>query len=296
MIIFPHIGNHGRLGNQLFQLAALKSLGKRNNCDICLYDEIDRRHYDGQESLLNFFNHGITLRNRESVERLIWYEYIQNNDSVWKHIFDENYKNIKPNTAIHGKFESEQYFIEYKQYIKDSLEFRNDINEMAEKYIDEIKHLYPGKSVVGIHIRRGDFINNLAFNRDTYYERNLLSYIGYCSEKYFKEDENVFLIFTGGSHDNINTDDITWCKAYLPKWRNVHFCEENREIIDFAILAKCEHTILTSKSTFGWWASYLNKNKDKKIYVPCHSIGPKVDNPDSFWSEEFIQVTLPTSY
>lgn len=295
MIIFPYIGKNGRLGNQLFQVAALISLGKKNNCDICLYDEIDRTYCDGQESLLNYFNHGVTMRNREFVERLVSYEYVQNNDSIGKHIFDEQFKKVKPNTAIDGKFESEQYFIEYKQYIKECFEFRDDINEIAEKYIDGIKQLYPNKSLVGIHIRRGDFINNLKFNKDKYYDKNLLSYIGYCSEKYFKEDEYVFLIFTGGNHNNLNSDDITWCKTYLPKWRNVHFCEENREIVDFAILAKCEHAILTSKSTFGWWAAYLNKNKDKRIYVPQKSIGPVIYNPDNFWPAEFIQVTLPTS-
>lgn len=286
--------NGGRLGNQLFQIAALKALALKNNCDAYLSDDIDTVCDDGQFCLLNCFKHNTQLINREYSYSLVNNVYEQNYSLMHTGIFDKEYHNVKPYTAVEGQFESEQYFKEYKKEIKESLELRDDIDDTAAAYINEIKDMYSNKPIVAIHLRRGDVIYDLYYNTDTKYESNMLKFINYCKETYFSNTDCVFLIFSGGAQDNSNTDDINWCRQNLPEWKNIHFCEGKNDITDFAIFTKCSHAILTSNSTFGWWGSYLIKNEGKRIYVPRSSIGCW-KNPDFFWSEEFIQVTMPTS-
>lgn len=48
---------------------------------------------------------------------------------------------------------------------------------------------------------------------------------------------------------------------------NIYYSDFYDEMKDFCLLTSCDHNINTN-STFSWWASYLNKNINKKIYVP----------------------------
>ena len=55
MITFPQLGQVGRLGNQLFQYAALKGLGLRKNYTVKI-PRFDDLIWHGQECLLKNFN------------------------------------------------------------------------------------------------------------------------------------------------------------------------------------------------------------------------------------------------
>ena len=55
MITFHKLGQMGRLGNQLFQYAALKSLALKNNYDIKIPNP-NHVSWHGQQCLLNEFN------------------------------------------------------------------------------------------------------------------------------------------------------------------------------------------------------------------------------------------------
>jgi hypothetical protein len=184
--------------------------------------------------------------------------------------------------AVRGHFESELFFKEYKEYITSMFTFTDSIEEFANEYIRSIKNKYPDKEIVAIHFRRGDY-------RETHETPEVfLQYIYYARNIQFNEDKYIFLLFTGGNQQkgNSNESDMNWCKQHIP---NSLFCEVNDTIKDLAIMTKCDHMILTTKSTLGWWGAYLNKNPSKKIVVPGISIGPTF-NPDLFWPSEFIKV------
>lgn len=55
MISFPSIGRYGRLGNQLFQYAAGRSLALHHNTDLFINDP-ETSEWHGQKCLLNNFN------------------------------------------------------------------------------------------------------------------------------------------------------------------------------------------------------------------------------------------------
>jgi len=56
----------------------------------------------------------------------------------------------------------------------------------------------------------------------------------------------------------IVSDDAKWCytQPYL-NFSNVYIHDENTTpAVDLALLAECDHIIL-SRGTFGWWGAYL---------------------------------------
>jgi hypothetical protein len=278
MFFFPEIGRCGRLGNQMFQLAALKALALKNNSQVYLPEDLDTRVADGQNCLLHNFKHTIPSIDPSKCNHLELFREAEDHLSV----LDRRFFDINSSMALHGHFESELFFKDYKEDIKSMYTFIDSIDAITTEYINSIKQKYPSKEIVGIHFRRGDY-------RETHETPQVfLRYIYYARSLMFDHDKYIFLLFTGGNQQkgNSNESDMNWCKQHMP---NTLFCEVNDTIKDLAIMTKCDHMILTTKSTLGWWGAYLNKNPTRKIVVPGISIGPTF-NPDLIWPTEFIKV------
>ena len=57
-------------------------------------------------------------------------------------------------------------------------------------------------------------------------------------------------------------------------------------------ISLCNHNIM-SNSSFSWWGSYLNKNKDKRIFVPSLWFGPKGEkNFDDVYEPEWEKINV----
>lgn len=71
---------------------------------------------------------------------------------------------------------------------------------------------------------------------------------------------------------NIISNDIEYCKSYeiLNNFKdkiNLNFIENSDEIESFYIMTTCKGGIM-SNSSYSWWGSYINKNKNKKFIMP----------------------------
>jgi len=278
MYFFPELGRWGRLGNQMFQLAALKALSLKNKSQAYIPEDLYSRTHDGQSCLLHNFKHTIPSIDPFECSHLKLFREAENHLDV----LDRRFFDISGSMAVHGHFESELFFKDYKEDIIYMYTFVESIDAISKEYIESIKQQYPHKEIVGIHFRRGDYRES----HDT--PELFLQYIHYAKSVMFDDDKYIFLLFTGGNQQkgNSNESDMNWCKQHIP---NTIFCEVNDTIKDLAIMTKCDHMILTTKSTLGWWGAYLNKNPQKKIVVPGVSIGPTF-NPDLFWPDEFIKI------
>jgi len=55
------------------------------------------------------------------------------------------------------------------------------------------------------------------------------------------------------------SDDMRWCVEQMPthRLRHVEFLSTHDPVVDLAVLAMCQHTII-SVGTFGWWAAWLS--------------------------------------
>lgn len=137
------------------------------------------------------------------------------------------------NILLTGYFQSEKYFIEY----------RNEVLT-AFGYHWEMK-----KGVVAVHNRRGDYL--------IYKEKH-----PYYGEDWILRAMNFF----PGYRFRFFSDEISWAKEKFGHRDDCEFSEGSIEQ-DLIDISCCEHHI-NSSSTYSWWGAWLNRNPDKIIITP----------------------------
>jgi hypothetical protein len=246
MITHQSIGYSGRLGNQMFQYAALKAISLETGFSCFLPDNTKVKS-DGAFNFTNnkWIPYKLDLLNVFEITTPILNVQTNFTYQEKEFMFEPEIFNINDNTAIEGYFQSYKYFDKYKDIILSEFTFKKEILYKCFNIISK----YQNK--VAIHVRRGDYVNHPGFWTITqeYLQASL---------SYFNDKEYTFLIFS---------DDMEWCKSIFPE--GVVFMESNNQFIDLCLMSMCEHNII-SNSSFSWWAAYLNKNDNKKIIAPSN--------------------------
>ena len=267
MITFLNLGKHGRLGNQLFQYAALKSIALKNGYE-CKIPNPDTMHWHGQQCLLGEFNIEAEVLSEEDIRSI---QQIASEPSP--HFFYEQFFKIPDNSGIHGYFQSTYYFEEFKDQICKELTPKKEYLEFAENYLAPLRE--DGSEVVSLHLRRGDntdgtnpeYSNFYGINNAFDEESIFGSYLNKAMTK-FENKKVKFLVFSGGSRDTDDLEDIEWAKKYFGG-TNFHVSETSDPMKDFSLIMSCDHNITCHLTTFGWWAAYLNPNPNKIVVAPA---------------------------
>jgi hypothetical protein len=266
MITFQKLGNYGRLGNQLFQYAALKSLSLRKNYQLVLPNNEFNRLTNFQLRVHYAPVSSIPVQNI----------YCESNFS-----YDESFFNSKDHTSFEGYFQSEKYFKDISYIIKREFILNNkDITNQCLNTINKIKQKHPNQKISGMHIRRGDNVpadSNFAtadgaqfkINKEDYHPLLEKKYIDYCLNEF---QNDVKLVFSDSQKD------IEWCKQNL-KGENLYFIGGNSDLFDFEIMQYCDNLSI-SNSSFSWWSAWLNKNKHKRIIAPYKWFGKAYSQHD----------------
>tara|TARA_R110000851_G_scaffold20643_3_gene62313 strand:+ start:2151 stop:3026 length:876 start_codon:yes stop_codon:yes gene_type:complete len=268
MVSFVELGRMGRLGNQLFQYAALKSLALNKGYEVKIPDPSNCEWHE-QPCLLGNFSLECDYLNRADVEtiRHAYYEPDINR-------YDRNILNLPDNTNLSGFFQSTKYFEAHRGQIKREFTLKGDIENESKERLAQIKKDNKCE-IVSLHLRRGDLtdgttndpVNYLGY-QDNFDENSIFGrYLG-LAKKVFENKKVKFLVFSGGSRsNNNNTSDIDWCKNKLIGDEYI-FSEGNSALQDFSLIKNCDHNITSHSTTFGWWAAYLNEHKDKIVCAP----------------------------
>lgn len=266
MITFLNLGRHGRLGNQLFQYAALKSIALKSGYE-CKIPNPATMHWHGQQCLLGEFNIEAEILTDDDIKTI---QHLVSEPSP--HFFYEQFFNVPDKSGIHGYFQSTHYFEEFKEQICKELTPKKEYLEFAEEYLAPMRE--DGAEIVSLHMRRGDmsdgtnpdYINfygaNDSFEEDSIFGR----YLAKAMRIY--EDKNVkFLIFSGGSRSGDDREDIIWANEFFDDAK-FHISNTNDPMKDFSLIRSCDHNITCHLTTFGWWAAYLNPNPEKIVVAP----------------------------
>jgi hypothetical protein len=232
----------GGVGNQLFQIATTIALALRNNDTFCF--DID--------------NHRIGLQGRNaSMYKPNLYRKLNNNKINNTNIFEQDgfhFSEIpyRENLKIIGYFQSEKYFIDYRNEILDLFEPSNEIISYINKKYGDILT----KKTCSLHVRHGDYLTLAAHHQPLqmkYYQEAMSHF----------DDDTLFIVFS---------DDIDWCKSVF-KGDNFVFITNEQDYVDLYLMSLCKNNIIAN-SSFSWWGSWLNKNEDKKVISPSKWFGP----------------------
>jgi len=255
MITFNKIGYMGRLGNQMFQYAALMGVASKTgytygipikkNCEIdehgC-YDKHLNKWIACKFDLADCFN--ILTTDSSDVSNSNVY-----NETM--HEFNQNIFNIEDSTDLMGYFQTEKYFKHIESDVRNTFTFNDEIISECLKF----KSNY--KNIVSIHFRRGDYIGDA----DKFPPLELEYY--QMAINMFDDKEYTFFIFS---------DDIEWCKSIFGNTEKIVYIEGNNQFVDMCLMSMCEHNIIAN-STFSWWAAWLNSNPNKRIIAPSKWFG-----------------------
>jgi galactoside 2-L-fucosyltransferase 1/2 len=210
----------GRLGNQLFQFAAITSIARHNRMNICIRE-------GGNPDLALFFDGVGDGLSCDAVQP--WRYEMEDVSRQWK-----SFELHHQDTLVEGFFQSYKYI---ERDLRTKLHFKPLLMSHARAFLQS----YPERVLVGIHVRRYE---------SQYLKKPSGSYFENAMEYFTHRYIDVGFV--------VVSDDPDWCSEmdYFKK-KDVHIVPEHQHYaVDMAILAACDHIII-SVGTFGFWAAYL---------------------------------------
>jgi len=250
------IGPYGRLGNQMFQYAALIGVATKQGLEYGVdYRRGDSRTWkefpvDNTFSLMGI-DKPFNLSAKECLSQYPSYE-----EARHEFHFQEKFFRCGDNVMLYGYFQTDKYFSHCQEIIRKEFTFRPEIVEEAKKFLADKS----SRETVSIHIRRGDYLADSAHGicDSSYYERAIATQ--------FSDKPYNFIVIT---------DDTPWAKTNVAKADNIFVCEAGNQYVDMCVMSLCDHNIIVN-STFSWWASWLNINPNKKIVAPSKWFGERL--------------------
>lgn len=290
MITYLNLGFNGRLGNQLFQYAAIKAAAFKNNFILKL-PNLNDRTWHGQKCLLNNFNLNYELITEDDIKNIKY--FIQEPSDVAGK-YTSILEHVEDFSSIDGFFQNTKYFINFKKQIDEEISIKKSILDKEQIFIDKIRNNYP--LLVSLHIRTGDMLDgtNPIYNKyygSSPFDQNSIfgNYINKCIS-YYDNKKTKFLVFVGGSRSGNDIKDINWAQSFFTD-KKFLVNSSNNPIKDLARISLCDDNIVSFSSTFSWWGAYLNKNVNKKIFCPKNFHFDEMNKyREGFYPTDWIQI------
>ena len=238
MIGFNALGQLGRLGNQMFQFAALKGIARNRGFEYCFPPTKNTNEWTDHQ-LFNPFKLGSTTQlNVQFID--------SDRPTVMEETFFFNEKlfNECPDwISLQGFFQTEKYFKHIRDELLKDFEFRDEILEPAQKTMSY------WKNPIALHIRRTDYTtnpNHTALSMD-YYEKALSEF----------DDSSEVIIFS---------DEPQWCmEQKLFESDRFMISETGNNYMDMCLMTLCSGHIIAN-SSFSWWGAWLSSSQ--KVVAP----------------------------
>lgn len=263
MISFNQIGSMGRLGNQMFQYAALRGIAATKD-----YDWLIPPRWNPAPDNYGLFD---VFEMTNCKDDNIGY----GNESLayvcGEFHYDENYiNNMLDGVDISGYFQTEKYFKHIEDSIREDFTFKKELLDIAKQFVPE--------NSIFLHVRRGD--PNLVGRRGERWSYQVQpQYHPVCEPEYYiKSLEH----FDSNRPVIVLSDVIEWCKdqdwlkgdRFIFSDASLQTFSDGAAIpdIDLAIMALCDDAVIAN-SSMSWWGAWLIKNPSKTIIAPQRWFG-----------------------
>ena len=242
-VTFNGLGDNekfGRLGNQLFQIAATIGVARRNHVAYVFpswkYSSFFQKALPQTKFRLS--------ANKTYYEKSFTYQPID----------------IYCSINLSGFFQSEKYFAHCENEVRKVFTPHPRISEQLKTRFGK---LLAGRTC-SVHVRRTDYLENSNFTD--------LASTSYYEEAIGRLDEKTrFIVFS---------DDISWCKRLFHGKRFIFIEGKSDicDIYDLFLMARCQSHIIAN-SSFSWWGAWLNANPDKIVIAPAQWFAGEFANP-----------------
>ncbi|XP_056398435.1 galactoside alpha-(1,2)-fucosyltransferase 2-like isoform X2 [Hyla sarda] len=228
----------GRLGNLMGQYATLYALAKMNGHKAYIVPDM-------YNQLSKIFKIRLPVLHQDVMNRIQWRHYgLQDWMSDEYRYIEGEYVNLV------GYPCSFTFYHHIRDEILREFTFHDFIKEESNAYLEKIRGNKKNITFVGVHVRRGDYVQVMP---NTW--KGVIADKGYLQKAtdYFRNKyENPLFVVT--------SNEMDWCKENINNsLGDVNFAGDGQEgspARDFALLAHCNHTIMTI-GTFGIWVGYL---------------------------------------
>jgi len=254
---FNNMGRIGRLGNQMFQYAALVGISEANNKKAAA--DLSNTHLE------NGFKMGGNVKDCYLHSEKIITEPGFNFDDRLLNLekYIPNFK--EQNFDLVGYFQTEKYFKHVEKMIKKQFSFTESIQNESMKVFQNLG--ISSEECVSVHVRRGDYL----VNEDKHPIQPKEYYMN--SMDMFSDKTPIFF-----------SDDIDWCKENFTDKK--YLFTQNNKFVDMCAMSMCSSHIITN-SSFSWWASWLS---GKKTIAPSMWFNPNCNIKN--WSDVYVDSWL----
>ena len=271
MLAFNNIGSLGRLGNQMFEYAALRGIAARHSYDWMIPTP-DRKGIE------NYSLHECFKLSPDRNEGIMFDQYAQ---EPYFHFCEELFEKCPDNVSLHGFFQSWRYFANVQDEIRKDFTFHDGILNPCKEMMEELE----GREPIMLHVRRGD--PNLTDPRGfkwsytqsgsmhpvqpvEYYEKAL---------KHFRKDQPV-IVFSD-STDWVKEQDFFKPDRFMISEPEDKYADGSfTPYADLCLMSLCSHAIIAN-SSMSWWGAWLQTNPDKIVIAPKMWFGPDYKDKDT---------------
>jgi hypothetical protein len=263
----------GGLGNQMFQYAAGRALALKSGQGL----KVDITDFSGYQlhhgfELNRLFNCNAEIASHSDISNILGWQTAKFAQRFLKKpqlkllrrksfVVEPHYhywhglNEVNGNAYLVGYWQSEKYFADYVNKIREDFTFKLPLSSENSKIADQVLNV----NAVSLHVRRGDYVSD---------SKN--SFIGVCSLDYYQKaiayiksvvDSPVLYIFS---------DDIDWVKTNLVLDSPSVFVSHNQgaeSYNDMRLMSMCQHHIIAN-SSFSWWGAWLNAHPEKIVIAP----------------------------
>lgn len=270
-----------RLGNQLFQYAFIKALADRFGTSFYINEKVEKfilpQYFQlaGYHPARNKLNRlMLKIQSGKLFTSLNTTEVGTYREGVASDLCD--------NRIYGGYFQSPFFFSNIENKLHSYIRIKK---EYTRKFQEEYGKTFSSNKTIAVHIRRGDYTNLNDWWAENFGSNDLtlsLSYYFNCLDM-IKDHRDCKIYFI--------SDDIEFARSAFGHIENAEFAGESL-VIDFQIMLNADICVIAN-SSFAWWAAFLNKKKDKKVFCPEYWLGFKVkkEYPDFIIPPGWIKVT-----
>ena len=251
----------GGLGNLMFQISAAYGISLRDNKKLIC----DTKDMTIPHKPYSFYTNNI-------FRKIVFSDNIPNVTHIGESGFHYSpIPKLSGNIKLVGHFQSEKYFSECKHEVLELFE----IDDTTKSFlIEKYKNIIWGDTC-SIHVRRGDYLGLTNYHpvQPIDYYKNAIKIIG---------EDKLFIIFS---------DDVKWCEENFGFIENKFFVSGNTDYQDLYLMTMCKNNII-SNSTFSWWSSWLNNDKEKIVVAPKKWFGNAYSNliTDDIYCNNWIKL------